>query len=183
MLPILALAQLVPAVAGLFTHRKRGNKFAQAAVEVAQVVTGASTPDAAVEALRKDPSALAEYRAKMEALALEEYKAETERLEVVNETMRAEAASSDWYVRRMRPTFGYLTAAQITGLFGVICYLLLAEPITTAVPAISVLTQFAVPIFSVELSVLGVYVYQRSQEKRGAPIGGLLGAVKSLIGK
>jgi Holin of 3TMs, for gene-transfer release len=179
-LPLLALAQLVPTVAGLFTHKHRGSKVARAAVEIAQAVTGAPTPDAAVEALKANPGALAEYQSKMEALALEEYKAESDRLTTINETMRVEATSSDPYVRRMRPTFGYAVLLQITGLVGVIGYLLVTNPLQ-AVSAIGAVTPFATSIFTVELSVLGVYVYQRSQEKRGAPTGGIIGAVKSLL--
>ncbi len=47
-------------------------------------------------------------------------------LSEINETIRAEAASNDPYVRRMRPTFGYLMAltwaAQMFGLAYVIIF-------------------------------------------------------------
>lgn len=82
----------------------------------------------------------------------------------VNQSLRAEVTSEDKYVRRMRPTFGYLMAvtwaAQMLGL----AYVVVFETDKAA----SVLEGMAAlsTIWAVGLSVLGVYVYKRSEEKK-----------------
>ena len=98
---------------------------------------------------------------KMAELRVQEYQAA---LGAVNETMRAEIVSEDQYVRRMRPTFGYLMAitwaAQMFGLAYVIVFE--TDKAGEVLNAMSNLSA----IWAVGLSVLGVYVYKRSQEKK-----------------
>lgn len=82
----------------------------------------------------------------------------------INESLRAEIASEDKYVRRMRPTFGYLMAftwgAQMFGLAYVIVFQTeKAAYILEATAALST-------IWAVGLSVLGVYIYKRSEDKK-----------------
>ncbi|MCC6598425.1 MAG: ribokinase [Alphaproteobacteria bacterium] len=100
----------------------------------------------------------AEEMARLEAA---EYKAAVEQ---VNESLRAEIASEDKFVRRMRPTFGYLMAltwaAQMLG----IAYIIIfdtgrAGEVMAAMGSLSA-------IWAVGLSVLGIYVYKRSEDKR-----------------
>jgi hypothetical protein len=100
----------------------------------------------------------AETIAKMQA---EEYKAAFEQ---VNQSLRAEIASEDKYVRRMRPTFGYLMAitwaAQMLG----VAYIMIfdterAGEVMAALGSLSA-------IWAVGLSVLGIYVYKRSEDKK-----------------
>jgi biotin transporter BioY len=68
------------------------------------------------------------------------------------------------YVRRMRPTFGYLMAftwaAQMLGL----AYVLTFE--TEKAPAVLESMESLSTIWGVGLSVLGIYVYKRSDEKK-----------------
>lgn len=82
----------------------------------------------------------------------------------VNASIRAEIASQDKYVRRMRPTFGYIMAltwaAQMLG----VAYVLIfntdrAGYILNAMSSLSA-------IWAVGLSVLGIYVYKRSEDKK-----------------
>ena len=85
-------------------------------------------------------------------------------LSEVNQSLRAEVASNDLYVRRMRPTFGYLMAltwaAQMFGVAYVIVFRTNeAGVVMQAVGNLSV-------IWTVGLSVLGIYVYKRSEEKK-----------------
>ncbi len=84
----------------------------------------------------------------------------------INESLRAEVASSDPYVRRMRPTFGYIIAvtwcAQMLGL----AYVIVFETAQAAL-VIDAMEKLGT-IWAVGLSVLGVYVYQRSSEKKSA---------------
>lgn len=86
-----------------------------------------------------------------------------------NKTLRAEIASKDAYVRRMRPTFGYMMAvtwaAQMLGLSYVIVFE--TEKAGVVLNAMSSLSA----IWAMGLSVLGIYVYKRSEEKKGAPQG------------
>lgn len=82
----------------------------------------------------------------------------------VNESLRTEVASDDPYVRRMRPTFGYLMAftwaAQMFGL----AYVLVFETAKAAAVLEGMASLSA--IWAVGLSVLGIYVYKRSEDKK-----------------
>lgn len=84
----------------------------------------------------------------------------------VNESLRTEVASPDPYVRRMRPTFGYIIAATWGLQMTAVAYMVVADPdrIKTIVDALASLGT----IWTVGLSVLGIYVYRRSDEKRSA---------------
>ena len=86
------------------------------------------------------------------------------RLHEVNETFRSEINSTDKYVRRMRPTFGYIMAvtwaAQMIGLAYIIVFETeKAGHILQGMASLST-------IWGVGLSVLGIYVYKRSEDKR-----------------
>lgn len=85
-------------------------------------------------------------------------------LSQINESLRAEVASSDKYVRRMRPTFGYLIAvtwaAQMLALAWVIVFE--TEKAGLVINAMESLGT----IWAVGLSVLGIYVYKRSEDKK-----------------
>ena len=82
----------------------------------------------------------------------------------INESLRAEIASQDLYVRRMRPTFGYLMAitwaAQMLGLAYVIAFE--TEKAGVVLNGMGSLSA----IWAVGLSVLGIYVYKRSEDKK-----------------
>ncbi len=88
---------------------------------------------------------------------------ETSKLAEINASLRAEVASNDPYVRRMRPTFGYIMAltwaAQMFGAAYIIVFE--TEKSGMVLNAISSLSA----IWTVGLSVLGIYVYKRSREK------------------
>jgi Holin of 3TMs, for gene-transfer release len=85
-------------------------------------------------------------------------------LSEVNQSIRAESASPDAYVRRMRPTFGYLMAitwaAQMLALAYVVVFE--TEKARTVLEGMESLST----IWAVGLSVLGIYVYKRSEEKK-----------------
>lgn len=91
-------------------------------------------------------------------------KEDSARLAEINASLRAEIASEDIYVRRMRPTFGYLMAlswaAQMLGLAYIIaCKPAQAGDVLNAMSSLSA-------IWAVGLSVLGIYVYKRSEDKK-----------------
>lgn len=125
-------------------------KAAKALDEVQHEITnGAITIDQMQEANRH-----------IEAMA----KQDTEALQTVNESLRAEIASQDKFVRRMRPTFGYLMALTWAAQMLAVAYIMVFEThqsstVITAVESLSA-------IWAVGLSVLGIYVYKRSEDKR-----------------
>jgi hypothetical protein len=75
-----------------------------------------------------------------------------------------ERTSEDAYVSRMRPTFGYVMALTWLAQMGAIAWVIVADP----VQANLIITAMASlgTIWSVGLSVLGIYVYRRSGDKR-----------------
>ncbi len=84
--------------------------------------------------------------------------------EEINKSLRAEIQSEDLYVRRMRPTFGYLMAvtwaAQMLGIAYIIIFdTQRAGYILNSMGSLSA-------IWAVGLSVLGIYVYKRSEDKK-----------------
>lgn len=89
---------------------------------------------------------------------------EASKLSEINQSLRAEIISEDKYVRRMRPTFGYFMAltwaAQMLGIAYVIVFE--TDRSGEVLNAMSSLSA----IWAVGLSVLGIYVYKRSEDKR-----------------
>lgn len=118
-----------------------------------ELQTGRITGDQIAEANRHT-EAMAELKLREHAKAMEE----------INASLRAEVASQDLYVRRMRPTFGYLMAltwaAQMLGVAYVLVFQTAqAGTILNAMSSLSA-------IWAVGLSVLGVYIYKRSEDKK-----------------
>ncbi len=96
----------------------------------------------------------------MAQIELESY---NNNLSEINKSLRAEVASKDKYVRRMRPTFGYLMAfTWAAQMFG-IAYVIIFDTDKAGVVMAAMGNLSA--IWAVGLSVLGIYVYKRSEEK------------------
>ena len=107
---------------------------------------------------------LAEANRHAEAMASMRLKEYETSLEQINASIRAEIISDDKYVRRMRPTFGYLMAATWAAqMFGV-AYVIVFETAKAGfvLNAMSSLSA----IWGIGLSVLGIYVYKRSEDKK-----------------
>lgn len=164
---------------------------------VAKALGTEATPDATAAALQANPEALERVRTleleNERELTRMHLEAETARLTEVNKTMRAEAASNDGFVRRWRPFFGYSVAVawvvQAFGIIGACLYAAIASP-TEAGPIITAVGNMVSALgmqWAVALSVLGVNVAKRSQDKQVAagqkPDASLLGALtKRLAG-
>jgi hypothetical protein len=86
-----------------------------------------------------------------------------------NETVRAEVASGDAYVRRMRPTFGYFMAVTWAAQMMAIAYVIVFQTEKSAF-VLNAMGNLSA-IWAMGLSVLGIYVYKRSEEKKAAPAG------------
>ena len=165
---------LVKAVGGALS--KSSNETARAAGEALGALDGE------IAAGRVAPEDLSEANRHIEAMAELEAEADRTWLEQVNKTIRAEVASDDPYVRRMRPTFGYVLALTWAGQMGAVAYVAAVRP-GEAGAVVGALAELGT-IWSVGLSVLGIYVYKRSQEKQGdtAPAGGLRRLARALTG-
>ena len=101
-------------------------------------------------------------------LAALELRQEGSALAQVNKTIQSEIISKDAFVRRMRPTFGYLMAltwaCQMLGVAYVIVFA--PERASDVLTGMGQLTG----IWAIGLSVLGIYVYKRSEDKRFASV-------------
>jgi len=113
---ILALAELVPAVAGLFTDKKHAHKAAQIAATVgtvAKAITGCGTEDDALGVLRTNPELLLKYQTAINEHAATMFAASAD---VVQTEMKGES----WLQRNWRPvtmlTFVGLIVARWLGL-------------------------------------------------------------------
>ena len=118
------------------------------------------------EALRSGnitPEQLIEANRHTERMAQLEIESDQTHLAQINESLRTEVQSEDVYVRRMRPTFGYLMAltwgAQMMG----IAYVIIFD--TDKAGAVMAAMGNLSAIWAVGLSVLGIYVYKRSSDK------------------
>lgn len=148
---------------------------AAAAIQTAAKLTGVTVTDepsaqAAAAALQADPTKLADYQRALNEQAAAAQAEETKRLQIVNETARAEIASGDPFVRRMRPTFGYVVAAVLLMQSLICLYVAVLRPtdLAATINSMSSMSSILVPA----LAVLGIYVNGRTKEK-GAPGIGL----------
>jgi len=178
MIPALIAAVGVPVLTRVLggAQRRLDDPTAEAAAD------GLDRVADALEAGRVSEARLAAADRHLAELAAARVAADRAVLDAVNRTVRAEIASDDPYVRRMRPTFGYVLAASWAAQMGAVAWTIVADParagqVAADLAALSV-------IWSVGLSVLGVYVYQRSAEKRGlaGPAAGLGEAARRVLG-
>jgi hypothetical protein len=167
-----ALAQFVPSLLRWAGH-ENGAAVAEQAVQAAKTLTGKDTIEEQTEALKGNPELALQYQKTMNDVVVAQYEAETKQLAEVNATMRAEAGSSDKYTSRWRPTMGYcLTFTWTLLMLALIKVIVMdtgeAPNIINAVAGLSLM-------WSVALSVLGIAIAKRSQDKQVAagfsPIG------------
>lgn len=176
------VAKAAPLLGGVL-----GGPAGAAAGQMVSRVLGTEADPGAVAQALQDPAALErvkqlelEHEQQLTRMHLE---AETARLAEVNKTMRAEAASTDAYVRRWRPTFGYLTAiAWLLQCIAIGWSIVTAPQQAGAVAqAVTALT----PMWGVALAVLGINVSKRSQDKQvqaGQQPQGLIGILAGAMG-
>lgn len=152
----LGLPLLVSVIAGALG--KVDNDIAQNASRALGNLEGAMAGGAITSEQLAEANRHAEEAARLKSQEYETILSE------INQTIRAEAASGDIYVRRMRPTFGYLMAitwaAQMLG----IAYIMIFE--TEKAPDVLDAMEALSAIWAIGLSVLGIYVYKRSEEKK-----------------
>ncbi len=93
-------------------------------------------------------------------------------LSEVNQSIRAELSSTDAYVRRMRPTFGYLMAITWAAQMMALAYVVVFD--TDKAKNVLEGMESLTTIWAVGLSVLGIYVYKRSEEKKSGILSNIL---------
>lgn len=132
------------------------------------VAQGASAAlDGLTEALsagKISPEHLAEMNRHLEKVQEFEAAERKTGIEQVNESLRAEVVSSDLYVRRMRPTFGYIIALTWGAQMFALAYVIIFDTKEAGL-VIEAMNSLGT-IWTIGLSVLGIYVYKRSEEKR-----------------
>ncbi len=112
-----------------------------------------------------DPAQMAELNRHVEKLEEIEAAERQASIQSINESLRAEVSSSDPYVRRMRPTFGYIIALTWGAQMLALAYVIVFD--TSEASLVIEAMERLGTIWAVGLSVLGIYVYKRSEEKRG----------------
>lgn len=177
-----ALAQFVP---GLLHWAGKDNaaEVAEKAVEAAKVITGKDQLEDQLAEFKANPELLLQYQKVMYDVTVAQLQADTARLESINATMRVEYASSDTFTRRWRPTMGYaVTIAwflQMLALTYVIVFQIDKAP--QVINAVAALTA----IWGIALSVLGVAVVKRSEDKQtaaGFQPAGIIGSIAKAAG-
>jgi hypothetical protein len=122
------------------------------------------TVEAAVTDGRIPPEAVTEANRHVERLAELDSRDHRTALVEVNRSLRAEVASDDAYVRRMRPTFGYVMALTWCAQMVAVAWVVVSDP-AQAGPVIDAMASLGT-IWTMGLSVLGIYVYKRSGDKQ-----------------
>ena len=178
MLPMIIplLTSVVPSIVDLFTSddESRTARIARKAAHIVKDVANITNKNLteeqhltqAADIIRTNPEKFIALQQRLNELTIEEYRAQSERLRIINDTMRVEAISGDPWQRRWRPMWGYITGfafgIQIIG----VTILILVDP-THAPEIISALVGLT-GLWSVALGVLGVAVWQRSSDKARA---------------
>ncbi|MDT8383019.1 MAG: 3TM-type holin [Gammaproteobacteria bacterium] len=179
---VLGLAEYVPGLVRLLGGKKAAD-VADKALEVAQEITGIGDVNTAIDAIKKDPELRIKFQNAITPMVVAELEADTKRLESVNATMRAESQSGDKFTSRWRPFFGYIVAITWGMQMLAISIVIVWHP-KEAAGLIAAMASLSV-IWGVALSVLGISVHKRSQDKaiaagQALPIG-IAGALAQRI--
>lgn len=110
------------------------------------------------------PETSAEANRHLEAMAALSLKERSDVVAQINESLRTEVLSNDIYVRRMRPTFGYIMAFTWAAQMTAISYVIVFD--TAKAPVVLGAIESLSAIWCIALSVMGLYVYKQSDEKR-----------------
>lgn len=168
----LGLAGVAPSIVRWITGSDKAEQVAEGVVGLAKTVAGVDDADAAIKAIRDNPELAVRFQEAWLRYELGLFESETRRLQAVNETMRAEAASGSLYQSSWRPLWGYVScvvwAIWVLGVVGLAGWAVLANPIEAVaiITALGALSSQLSLIFGAALAVLGVAVWQRSSDKK-----------------
>lgn len=109
----MGLAQFAPSLVKWITGSDKAGDVAQKAIDIAKVVTGSTTGDAALAALQADPNLVLKYRQAVLDQELEFQRLAVQNATDINKTMQTEAASEHWPTYGWRPAIGFSVALSI----------------------------------------------------------------------
>ena len=158
----LGLAQFVPGLTRLLMGDKAAN-VAEKVVSAATTIAGTDNPQQAIEYLNANPELQLKFQQELNHIVIAELEAETKQLETINATMRIEAQSSDPFVRRWRPFFGYTVAVTWFLLMLALGIVIVMAP-NEAAAVITAMASLST-MWGIALTVLGISVNKRSQDK------------------
>mgnify|MGYP001411261970 CR=1 FL=1 len=179
------IAAAVGKAAPLLGSILAGPGGAAAGAIVASALGVDATPDAIDKVIKADPEAALklkkielDHAAELRRLTLE---ATSNTLAQINQTMRVEALSDNWWVSGWRPFWGFLSAIAFFLQAGAVSWLLVTGGKAELVAALGALSVF----WGVPLAIVGVTAYGRSTEKVARVTGEqpetILGAVAKRI--
>lgn len=178
----LGVAQFVPGLTRLLMGDKAGD-VADKVVTAATSIAGTDNPQDAIEYLNANPELQLKFQQELNHIVIAELEAETKQLETINATMRVEAVSTDWFVRRWRPFFGYTIAVTWFVLMMALGVVIVKYP--SDAPAVITAMASLSTMWAIALAVLGISVNKRSQDKCVAaghpPDVGILSAISQRI--
>ena len=173
-------------------RKLKGDKAADTAgeiLEIAKVATGAETPDKAMKMIESNPEAALKFKEMMinyEAMVIQE---DTKRLDIVNQTMRTEYETKGKWKTGWRPFWGWLSGTmfgvQMLSFTYIGIYAIRKTP-TEAVGVINAIATLAGALATTwifALSVLGIAVHKRSQDKQVAAGMQPMGILKMILSK
>jgi len=180
--------QYLPSLVGRLAG-DNAEKVAEQIVGRAQSITGEDDPQSALASLGANPELLLQYKESLIDLQIAELEEDTKRLETVNETMQEEYRSTDSFVRRWRPFYGYCVAlswfVQMTMFSIALAYTIVTNPaqLPTIITALAGIFTALAGLWGIALTVLGISVHQRSKDKQTAaghpPAQGMLTSLMS----
>ena len=178
----LGLAQFIPGLTRLLAGDKAGD-VAKKVVDTATKITGAVTPEQALEQIKKNPELQLKFQQEANHIVMAELEAENKQLATINATIQAEYTSGDPFVRRWRPFFGYTVAVTWFIIMLALGIVMVAEP-SQAAAVITAMTSLST-MWGIALAILGVSINKRSQDKQVAagqtPPPGIIGSIAQKI--
>jgi len=185
-------AEFVPAIGNMFDGGDDDKTTAQKVIELAGDITGNADPVTALSDLRDNPALRIHFQQAMNPVIIARLENETRRMAETNATMRAELNSSNKFKSYWRPAFGWAllftwTITMLVFIF-VLAYVVIDAPANLG-KVLSGIAQVMGPfsiMWGVALSVLGISISKRSQDKAmvagHAPALGILGALTQRLG-
>ncbi len=173
-----------------------GEKAANSIVDIAKLVTGKQDASEVMAALRANPALVADLQKALLEFDSRMAEEETKRLLTINETMRKELDSEDPFVRRWRPTWGYVSAgcwalqtfAIFIAVVGATVATFTGKPDlgNTLLDGLATLLGSLTVMWSVALAVLGIQVAARSRDKAvaaGEEPPSIMGTIMGALGR
>lgn len=164
----MGLAQFAPSLVKWITGSDKAGDAAQKAIDIAKVVTGQGTGDAALAVLQADPNLVLKYRQAVLDQEVEFQKLAVANAADVNKSMQAEAASEHWPTYTWRPFIGFVFGINllIAGLTTSAVYIAVMCGVVSAINALSSLPAMIGALGAVNgaaLPILGIASWYRGK--------------------